>query len=78
MAAFISTNYLLLLAGGLFLVLTFLNIYFAIKHWRLYQLIKRERVLVNKNLDELNKLEKKIAQQKLKVMGLDKHLPGLN
>ena len=78
MAAFISTNYLLLLASGLFLVLTFVHIYFAIKQGRLYQLIKIERAMVNQNLEELNRLEKKIAQQKLKVMGLDKHLPGLN
>jgi hypothetical protein len=69
---------LLGVAGALFLLLTFVNIYFAVKHGRLYQLIKRERALVNQNLDELNQLEKKIAQQKLKVMGLDKHLPGLN
>jgi hypothetical protein len=65
-------------AGVFFFILIFINIYLAKKHWQIYQLVKRERVLVAKNLATLHRLEKKLAKQKLAVLGLDQHLPGLN
>jgi hypothetical protein len=48
-----AIKYLSVIAGMLFLLLTFVNIYFAVKHGRLYKFIKRERALINKHLDEL-------------------------
>ncbi len=65
-------------AGALFFILILINIYLAKKHGQIYQLVKRERVSVIKNLAALHRLEKKLAKQKLAVLGLDKHLPSLN
>jgi hypothetical protein len=65
-------------AGVFFFILILVNIYLAKKHWQIYQLVKRERVSIIKKLATLHRLEKKIAKQKLKVRGLDQHLPGLN
>jgi hypothetical protein len=61
-----------------FFILILINIYLTRKHWQIYQRVKRERVSVIKKLEALHRLEKKLAEQKLKVLGLDQHLPSLN
>jgi hypothetical protein len=65
-------------AGVFFFILILVNIYLAKKHGQIYQLVKTERALVTKKLATLHRLEKKIAKQKLAVLGLDQHLPSLN